>query len=94
MNPAIIPIIGSALKSIIGRAIPDKDKAQAIQHAIEMDLHDIERTELKGAVDIILAEAQIMNPGLKFQTDLAALAVFLSVLGNQKPSQFHHTNMP
>jgi len=58
MNPAIIPILGSALKSIIGRAIPDKDKAQEIQQAIEMDLHDIERTELKGAVDIILAEAQ------------------------------------
>lgn len=58
MNPAFIPIIGSAVKKLIDRAIPDKDKALEIKRQLDLDLQDIERTELKGAVDIIVAEAK------------------------------------
>lgn len=57
MNPALIPILGSAVKKLIDRAIPDKDKALEIKRQLDLDLQDIERTELKGAIDIIVAEA-------------------------------------
>jgi len=58
MNPAFIPVIGTAVKKLIDRAIPDKDKALEIKRQLDLDLQDIERTELKGAIDIIVAEAK------------------------------------
>lgn len=58
MNPALIPILGSAVKKLIDRAIPDKDKALEIKRQLDLDIQDIERTELKGAIDIIVAEAK------------------------------------
>lgn len=58
MNPAIVPIIGSALGKIIDKVLPDKDKALEVKRELELDLHDLNRSELKGAIDIILAEAQ------------------------------------
>jgi hypothetical protein len=58
MNPALIPILGGAVKKLIDRAIPDKDKALEIKRQLDLDIQDIERTELKGAIDIIVAEAK------------------------------------
>lgn len=58
MNPALIPILGGAVKKLIDRAIPDKDKALEIKRQLDLDLQDIERTELNGAIDIIVAEAK------------------------------------
>lgn len=58
MNPAIIPLIGSAVGKLIDRAVKDKDKAEEIKKEIALDIQDIERTELKGAIDIIIAEAK------------------------------------
>lgn len=58
MNPAFIPIIGSAIKKLIDKAVPDKKQAMEIKERIDLDIQDLERTELKGAIDIILAEAQ------------------------------------
>lgn len=58
MNPALIPIISGAVKKLIDRAVPDKDKAAEIKRQIDLDAQDLERTELKGAIDIIVAEAQ------------------------------------
>jgi len=58
VNPALIPVLGSAIKGIIDRVIPDKDKAIEAKKQVDLETANIHRSELKGAIDIILAEAK------------------------------------
>jgi|TARA_R110000782_G_scaffold60748_1_gene125441 hypothetical protein len=54
-------LIGPVLKGVFGivdKVVEDKDLANKIKDAISTRQHDLESTELKGAISIILAEAQ------------------------------------
>ena len=53
LMPSIIAIIGKA----IDKAIPDKTKAEELKLQITMAAMQQDSTELKGAIDVILAEA-------------------------------------
>ena len=50
------PIIG-AIGKIIGEAVEDKDLANRLTARIAERVHELEKTELQGAIDIIIAEA-------------------------------------
>jgi len=58
MNPAIVPIVGNVLGRIIDKVMPDREKADEAKRMLQQDLQDISRSELQGAIDIILAEAK------------------------------------
>ena len=56
-NLLIGPISG-LIGKVIDKAVPDKDLALKIKYDVTKQLHDLEHTELQGAIDIIKAEAQ------------------------------------
>jgi len=55
---AILAAIIPGISAIVSKAVPDKDKAAEINAAITMQILAGQNAELKGAIDIILAEAQ------------------------------------
>jgi hypothetical protein len=52
--PAVIGLVGKA----IDKAVPDAGKAQELKSAIGEHIYSLAQTELQGAINIILAEAQ------------------------------------
>lgn len=50
---ALIPLVGK----LIDRAVPDKKQAAELTYKVTEQLHSLSQEELKGAVNIILAEA-------------------------------------
>lgn len=55
---AIVPSVIKGLFGIIDKAVEDKDAANKIKAEIAARQQDLIQTELKGAIDIILAEAR------------------------------------
>ena len=59
--PLLGALIGPVVKGIFGiidQAVEDKDKANELKASILARQHELESTELKGAISIILAEAK------------------------------------
>jgi hypothetical protein len=52
--PAVLGLVGKA----IDKAVPDAGQAMELKGAIATQIHQLAATELQGAIDIILAEAQ------------------------------------
>lgn len=58
MIEALIPAVTGMIGKVIDRAVEDKDKANELKAKIGMEVATMAQTELKGAIDIILAEAK------------------------------------
>ncbi|MFZ5653179.1 MAG: 3TM-type holin [Pseudomonadota bacterium] len=58
MIAALIPAISELLGKVIDRAVPDKDQADKLRAELTTQLIGQSGAELKGAVEIITAEAQ------------------------------------
>lgn len=51
------PII-EAVSSLISEVVTDKDERDKLTSKVALKIHDLEKTELQGRIDIILAEAK------------------------------------
>ncbi|PHS71943.1 MAG: hypothetical protein COB22_05870 [Cycloclasticus sp.] len=54
---ALIPAITGLIGKAIDKAVPDADQAMQLKHDIIQSFNTMAQAELKGSVDIILAEA-------------------------------------
>jgi hypothetical protein len=74
--PLVLPII-AAVTGIIKEFVTDKDEQDKLTSAITTQLYDLEKTELQGQIDIIVAEAQSKGVASSWRPHLMYFLMFL-----------------